>query len=81
MTTDDRADLLRDLWRHRATLPPGQAQRRITRCIDALSRCWLRVDRGNAPASTACHREAVEVLDRMPPELMERVQRAARVTA
>ena len=106
MTTDDRADLLRDLWRHRATLPPGQAQKRINRCASALFRCWERLDSGNASAATSAHLEAIEallycerpvrltreisvaplpqhlsVLSLVPPELMERVQRAARVTA
>ena len=81
MTTDDRSILLRDLWRHRATVPPGEPQRRINRCISALMRCWERLDSGNAPAATIAHIEALEALGRCPPDLTGRVQQAAKVTA
>ena len=62
MTTDDRADLLRDLWRHRAAAPAGEPQKRITRCVGALVRCWERLDSGNGPGASFCHGEAVEAL-------------------
>ena len=81
MTTDDRADLLRDLWRHRATLRPGEPQKRVTRCCAALFRCWERLDSGNAPAATIGHVEALEALGKAPPDLTERVVKAAKVTA
>jgi len=68
MTTDDRADLLRDLWRHRATLRPGEPQKRITRCVGDLVRCWERLDSGNGPAASFCHAEAVEALGSLPPD-------------
>ena len=81
MTPDDRADLLRDLWRHRDSLRPGEPQKRINRCAAALFRCWERLDNGNAPAATFNHVEALEAAPGLPPDLTERVRRAAKVTA
>ena len=81
MTTDDRSILLRDLWHYRATVLPGEPQRRVTRCISALNRCWERLDSGNAPAATIAHIEALEALGRCNRDLTDRVQQAAKVTA
>ena len=81
MTTDDRADLLRDLWRFRASVPPGEPRKRINRCVSALIRCWERLDNGNAPAATIGHVEALEALGKAPPDLTDRVIKAAKVTA
>ena len=81
LTTDDRSTLLRDLWRYRATLRPGEPQKRINRCISALMRCWERLDAGNAPAATFAHIEALEAAPFLPLDLMDRVQQAAKVTA
>ena len=81
MTPDDRADLLRDLWRYRDGLRPGEPQKRINRCASALFRCWERLDNGNAPAATFNHVEALEAAPGLPDALRERVRWAARVTA
>lgn len=81
MTTDDRADLLRDLWRFRASVPPGEPRKRINRCVSALIRCWERLDSGNAPAATIGHVEALEAAPGLPDALRERVRQAAKVTA
>ena len=81
MTTDDRSILLRDLWRYRDSLRPGEPQKRITRCVSALNRCWERLDSGNAPAATIAHIEALEAAPGLPDALRGRVQQAAKVTA
>ena len=81
MTPDGRAELLRDLWRYRATLRPGELRQRVTRCAAALFRCWERLDNGNAQAATFNHVEALEAAPFLPLDLMDRVQQAAKVTA